>query len=217
MIVKDLNDLIVTTGKLAARAGVAALISLSVIPMASAGDDSELSLSVGLFITNRDSDTRMDVSGGGPLGTPIDLESDLGIDSSDTAFRIDGYYRFNDKHRIDFSAFDLSRTGNKQIEKDIVWQGTTFPITASVNSDIDLGIYKVAYTYSLKRREESYLGLSAGLYVADISALISAENIAIREGSDVTAPMPVVGLRGEYKFSGKWSFRAKWRILCAGV
>jgi hypothetical protein len=206
-MMNNLRELMVTTGKLAARAVAVALISLPAGPTALAGDDSQLSLSLGIFVTDWNSETRLDVSAG-RMGTPVDLERDLGVDTSDSVFRIDGYYRVNDKHRIDFSAFDLSRTGNKQIEKEIDWQGTIFPISASVNSDIDLNIYKIAYTYSILRREKGYLGLSAGFYIADVGARISAENIANREGGDATTPFPVVGLRGEYQFTEKWSFRA---------
>ncbi len=52
----NLSELIGTTGKLAARAMAVALISLPAMPMALAGDDSELSLSFGVFITDRDSE-----------------------------------------------------------------------------------------------------------------------------------------------------------------
>jgi hypothetical protein len=212
MMMNNLSELMVTIWKLAARGVAVALISLPAIPTALGGDDSQLSFSVGIFVTDWDSETRLDASSG-PMGTPVDLETDLGVDTSDSAFRIDGYYRINDKHRIDFSAFDLSRTGNKQLVKEINWQGTIFPISASVNSDIDLNIYKIAYTYSILRREKGYLGLSAGLYIADVGTRVSAENIAKREGGDATAPLPVVGLRGEYQIAEKWSFRASGEIF----
>ncbi len=169
--------------------------------------DERFSLSLGVFITDRDSETRLDVTDG-PSGTPVDLETDLGLDRSDSVFRLDGYFRFNEKHRIDFSAFDLSRTATKRIEKEIDWEGTIFPIDATVNGEFDLNIYKLAYTWSFMRWEKGYIGLTGGLYVADIGTRLSAENIGDREGGDVTAPLPVVGLRGEYRFAEKWSFRA---------
>lgn len=186
----------------------AVLVLCSCVSTAAAEtDDSRFSLSLGVFITDRDSNTRVDVSGQ-PAGTPVDLEGDLGLDSSDTVFRVDGYIRFNDKHRIDFSAFDLSRTSTKTIEKEINWNGTIYPIDTTVNGDFDLNVYKAAYTWSFMRREKGYLGATAGLYVADIGTRLSAENIADRDGGSITAPLPVVGLRGEYQISEKWTFRA---------
>ena len=186
-----------------------AICSLSILAAAnaSAADDPRFSLSVGAFITDRGSEARLDVVDG-ENGTVVDLENDLGADKSDTVFRLDGFYRFNNKHRIDFSVFDLSQTATMQIDKEINWQGTIFPVGATVDSDIEFEVYKLAYTYSIMRRENGYLGLSAGLYIADIGAHLSAEGIAENEGGAVTAPLPVIGLRGEYQFAEKWKFRA---------
>ena len=207
MLMNNLSELIGTTGKLAARAMAVALISLPAMPMALASDDSEFSVSLGVFITDRDSETRVDASGG-LGGTPVDLEKELGLDNSDTVFRLDGYYRLNNKHRIDFSAFDLSRTSTKVIDTEIDWGDTIYPINTTVSGDFDLRIYKLAYTYSIMSRDKGYLGLTGGLYVADIGTRLSAEGIGERQGGGITAPLPVIGLRGEYRFSEKWTLRA---------
>jgi len=183
------------------------LLSLSILSPALAADESKFSVSLGVFVTDRDSETRLDLVGG-PSGTPVDLEVDLGLDKSDSVFRVDGFYRFNDKHQINFSAFDLSRTATKVIEKEIDWQGTIFPINTSVDGEFDLNVYKLAYTYSFMTREKGYLGLTAGLYIANIGSRLTGRNVGTREGGEITAPLPVVGLRGEYRFSEKWAFRA---------
>jgi hypothetical protein len=94
------------------------LISGPAIANAQSADFDRFSVSLGLFVTDRDSKTRLDGEIPGS-GTEIDLENDLGLDKSDSVFRLDSYYRFNEKHRLDFSIFDLSRTASKQIERDI--------------------------------------------------------------------------------------------------
>ena len=180
---------------------------------AQADDYTKYGISVGIFITDRDSKTRFDAQANPASGTTVDLESELGLDTSDTVFRLDGYYRFNQKHRLDFSWFDLSRTGSTPIQRVIDWNETMFPISTVVNSDFDLSIYKVAYTWSFLQRDKGYLGLTAGLYVADIQTTLSAPSIATREVGSITAPLPVFGLRGEYYFSDKWSFRASTEIF----
>jgi hypothetical protein len=193
-------------------AWIIAVVAMMSAPVAAAQDDEKFSVSLGVFITDRNSDTNIGVSGD-PRGTPVDLEADLGLDTSDTVFRLDGYYRFNDKHRIDISAFDLSRTSTKTIAKEIDWNGTIYPINTTVKGEFDLNIYKVAYTWAFMRRDKGYLGVTGGLYIADIGTLLSAANIADRDGGTVTAPLPVVGLRGEYQISDKWSFRASGEIF----
>ena len=181
-------------------------------PTTALADDENFSVSLGLFLTERDSQTRVD----GTIpdsGTPVDLENDLGLDKSDNVFRIDGYYRFNEKHRIDFSVFDLSRSASKEIEKEIDWNDTIYPIDTTVDASLDLAIYKLAYTWSFMRRDSGYLGLTAGLYTADIGTSISAESIGRSSSGGVTAPLPVLGLRGQYDFSERWSLRASAEIF----
>ncbi len=176
-------------------------------------DDAKFGISVGVFVTDRDSKTRFDAQASSMTGTEVDLESEFGLDTSDSVFRFDGYYRFNEKHRLDFSWFDLSRTGSRSIQRDIDWNDTVFPLDTVINSDFDLAIYKVAYTWSFLRRDNGYLGLTAGLYVADIKTTLSASSIAAIEEGAITAPLPVVGLRGEHRFSEKWSLRASGEVF----
>jgi len=180
---------------------------------AQTSDQEKFSISVGLFVTDRNSETRFDGQIGTMIGTDVDLEAELGLDTSDNVFRLDGYYRFNQKHRIDFSWFDLSRTGSKQIQREINWKDTLFAVDTVIDSEFDLSIYKVAYTWSFMRRDKGYLGLTAGLYIADNSTSLSAPLVGTQEGGGFTAPLPVIGLRGEYQISDKLSFRASGEIF----
>lgn len=192
-----------------------ALLLLFAMPIAaaqSADMDDRFSVSLGVFIADRDTLTRLD--GSVPdSGTEVDLEGTLGFKKSDSVFRIDGYYRFNEKHRIDFSAFDLSRTASKQIDEEFIWDGETYPVDVLINAALDLKVYKLAYTWSFMRREDWYLGASLGLYVADIGTSISAESGGQFSSRGITAPLPVLGLRGQYEFSEKWTFRGSAEVF----
>jgi hypothetical protein len=170
------------------------------------------SLSLGVFVTDRSSDVQLDGQIPGS-GTPVDLEKDLGLDASTSAFRIDGYLRFNERHRIDFSAFDLSRSASKRIQTEIEWDGTTYPVDVVVATNFDLTIYKLAYTWSFLRKDRNYLGLTAGLYIADVGTRLEAESIGASSDNGITAPLPVIGLRGRYDFTPRWSFRASAEVF----
>jgi len=187
-------------------------LALFVPGVAAAQDDNRFSLSLGVFITDRSSETSVDAADGS-TGSPVDLEPEFGIDASQSVFRLDGYFKFNERHRIDFSVFDLSREATRQIDTEITWDGIVFPINTIVDSEIDFNIYKIAYTWSFLRREKGYLGFTGGLYVADLGAYLSAENIVDGAGGGVTAPLPVIGLRGEYRFTDKWIFRASGELF----
>lgn len=186
------------------------------LPTVSAQEEEDefdrFSISLGVFLTDRESKTRLNGDTGDD-GSNVDLESDLGLDRSDNVFRIDGYFRFNEKHRIDFSAFDLSRSKTREIDEEIMWGDTVYPINTSINTQFDLDIYKLAYTWSFMRREKGYLGVSAGLYVASFGARLSSPDIGAVESDNLTAPLPVVGLRGQYALSEKFSLRASGEIF----
>ena len=184
------------------------------VPAASAQEEEfdHFSLSFGVFLTDRESKTRVDGELGDD-GTDVDLESDLGLDRSDTVFRFDGTYRFNNTHRIDISAFDLSRSKSRVIDEEIEWGDTVFPINVNVRSELDLAIYKLAYTWSFMQRDKGYLGLTGGLYVLSLGTKLSASDIGSVESDGLTAPLPVVGLRGEYEISEKFTFRASGELF----
>lgn len=169
-------------------------------------DEDRASISLGLFVTDRDTKTRIDAENG-ESGSDVDLEADLGLDRSDSVFRVDGYFKFNERHRIDASWFDLSRSASNEIDTEIVWNGTVYPINTTIESIFDLAIYKIAYTWSFLRRDKGFVGASAGFYIADFGMSLVAPAIGEREIEDGTAPLPVFGLRGEYQLSEKWTFR----------
>jgi hypothetical protein len=175
-------------------------------------DYDKFSLSLGVFFTDRETDTRVDTTFGSP-GSNVDLEEELGLDKSDSVFRFDGLYRFAPKHQLDFSAFDLSRSASTVIQETFTWDDTEFEIDSSLNSEFDLKIYKAAYTWRFLQRPQGYLGVTGGLYIADMQMILSAPLTNLREASSTTAPLPVFGLRGEYNFSERWSFRASGEIF----
>ena len=200
-------------GRLSLSIAAAALLLAGMPASAAQPDDFDrFSLSLGVFVTDRNTDTRLDGDVPGS-GTDVDLENDLGFANSSSVFRVDGYFRFNEAHRLDFSAFDLSRNASKQIERDIEWDGVIYPVDVQVDASLDLNIYKLAYTWSFLRREQGYLGASLGLYVADIGTSIAADSLGLSSSSGLTAPLPVIGLRGQYDFAEKWSFRASAEIF----
>ena len=136
---------------------IAAILGLTATAaLADTHNDHRFSLSLGAFITDRDTEAALD----GTLtdGTPTDFEKDLGLDSSDTVFRIDGYFKINERHRIDFSVFDLSRDASRQITRDIQWGDTLHAV--------DNEGLLVAFLEELR-----YLAESENLFFDDFSEL----------------------------------------------
>jgi len=174
--------------------------------------DDRFSISLGAFFTDRETDTQLNSDTLGP-GTEIDFEDDLGLASSDSVFRLDGHYRFNEKHRASFSIFDLSRDSSATIQRDIQFGDKIFLLDTVVNTNFDLRIHKLAYTYSVMQREHGYLGATIGIHIADSTIGLSEENLGQSEISSVTAPLPVLGLKGEYEFTDRLSLNASGELL----
>lgn len=170
------------------------------------------SISLGAFITDRNTEGRLDSETLG-LGTVIDAEDDLGLDSSDTVVRLDAYYRFNRRHRIDFSVFDLSRDATATIDRSIQFGDEIFDINSTIFSEFDLSIYKIAYTYSFLQRDNGYLGVIGGLYVASTDISLIESNTGQFESDGLTAPLPVIGLRGDYQLMPRLLLRSSAELF----
>lgn len=169
-------------------------------------------ISLGAFITDRNTEARLDSETLG-MGTVIDVEDDLGLDSSDTVARLDAYYRFNPRHRIDFSIFDLSRDATATIDRSIQFGDEIFDINSTVSSEYDLTIYKIAYTYSFLQRDNGYLGVAGGLYVLSNDISLTDANTGQFESDGLTAPLPVIGLRGDYRLTPRLMLRSSAELF----
>jgi hypothetical protein len=164
------------------------------------------SVLLGMFITDRATSARLDDSSGSG-GSDIDLENDLGLEDSTSVFRFGGYFWFKPRHRFDFSIFDLSRDATRQIQETIDFGDQTFQINTTVTTANDVTIYKADYTFAALNRPRGFLGIIGGLYVSANKLSISNPTLGVAESEDLTAPLPVVGVRGEYAITERIALR----------
>ena len=103
----------------------------------------------------------------GGLGTTIDYQRDLGGEDGDSIPRIDAYYRFNDRHRIDFTAFSISRKGERTLAIDIDIGDQNFFISETLQSEIDYTLYRLGYGYSFYHSPKTELTFTLGLNLTE--------------------------------------------------
>lgn len=151
---------------------------------------------VGAFITDRQSSTRLDSDDGS--GTEINLEDDLGLESSTNVARLGGYVWLGKRHRLDGAYFNLNRDSTFPIKETIDFGDQTFVINTSIQTESKLSIIKADYTFAALAKDRGFLGVTAGLYVAKTGFALSQPTLGRAESEDVTAPLPVFGLRGDY-------------------
>jgi len=193
--------------------GLAAIAPLSLPPStakAQSADRERGSVYIGTFITDRNTSARIDSDSGGN-GSDIDLEGDLGLKASTSVTRAGGYFWISARQRLDLSFFDLSRSASRKIDKTINFDDKTFQINTVVNADNHLQITKLDYTFSFLNKEKGFLGVTAGLYVAQTRLSLSEPSLGVASGEGLTAPLPVIGLRGDYAINDRWTLRGAFQ------
>lgn len=158
----------------------------------------------GAYVIDR-ADTDVTVLSDAGLGAGINFKDELGGDDSDTVPRIDAYYRFNDRHRIDFTSFTVGREGRKTLAVDLKIGDQEYSKSETLNSDIKYTLYKVGYSYSFYHSPRVELSLSAGFNITKYDLEFNLDSGGAAESAGFTAPLPVFGLRMAYAITPKWS------------
>jgi len=143
------------------------------------------------------------------IGSGINFKDDLGGKDTDSIPRIDAYYRFNYSHRMDFTAFSVHRPGSKTLTVDLTIGDETYNATETLASEIKYTVYKLGYAYSFYHSDKVELSMLAGLSFTSYDINYSLESGSRANTSDVTAPLPTIGLSMGYKFNPNWSVHYK--------
>jgi hypothetical protein len=188
--------------------GILMLLASSLLGAEELPDTMQLRLGAYLLAdqeTELRADTRKGVSG------VVNLQDLLDMETAQQVFRVNGYYRFAPKHRIEAAWYSINNSSFKTLESDFSWvdsEGNDINITAGtkLSSRFDTDIYKINYTYSFYRSEKVELGVGAGLHITKFSIGFNG-NVDVNgttkpidaKSIDTTAPLPVVGFRLHYK------------------
>ncbi len=170
-----------------------------------------LTIKGGWYFPIQDTNVRLDGTGPFGGGVELDLEDDLDLKEDVSSYRIDAEWRFFDRHRFNFSFFDLSREATTTLNKTITiptTPPTIFPINFSVDSLWDWKVYAASYTWSFLQTNKYEVGLNIGVHITDIAIGIRTLNGLVSELEAVTAPLPVLGLTGAYAFTPKLILRS---------
>jgi hypothetical protein len=146
------------------------------------------------------------------LGTVLNLEDLLALDDSSGAARIDGHYAFNQRHRVDFSYYDIKRNGSRQINDDIQIGGITIPASV-VDTDLNTQVLKLAYRYNFVTDERTVIGASIGLHTLAMQAKFKSAQFNVAEDFKMAAPLPVLGLHAAYALDHKWTLAGDVELL----
>ena len=160
-----------------------------------------------------DADTDLTILSSDNIGTGFNFVDDLGGDDSVTVPRLDGYYRFNDVHRIEFSSFRIERDGENRLSIDIDIGDETYTVGETVVSSIVYELFKIGYAYSFYRSEQVELAVTAGLNMTEYEFDYELVDGSSDDTSDASGPLPMFGLRVAYAFDSDWSLHYLSEVL----
>jgi len=177
-------------------------------------------LSLGAFILSTKTTVRADGSPapGAPveIGTPIDVERQLDI-SDRASFRLDGYWRFLERHKLRVMYFDENRSGDKTITDEIVFRGQTYPVNTRISTRFDTVVAELAYEYAFLKGEHYELAGSIGIHDLTFKLQLTAagQNVNAQQSAraDVDGPLPVLGVHYVWEFYPRWSLDAMFQFF----
>ena len=155
-------------------------------------------------VQNADTDILVANSDTG-VGVAYSFRDDFGGEDSVTVPRIDLYYRFNDRHRVGFSSFEIDRDGREVLKLEVELDDQTYAVGDTLVTDIEYQVLRFAYGYSFYRSERVELGVSAGLHFTSYDFEYQLEDDSRDDSADATGPLPMFGFLLSYAMTPKWA------------
>ncbi len=170
-------------------------------------------VSLGAFTNNSEVDVQVD--GDTSNGTPVDWDRTFG-DKDVTRLRLDGIWRFNERHHLRMMYTDYSREVNETIEEEIVWDDDVIPVNATVRAEQKFSIIEASYEYAFMSSDKFELAGSIGLHYTDFEVSLRADvpasgggTVSIGGPASVDAPLPVLGARTMWRMGGNFYLDAQ--------
>jgi len=169
--------------------------------------DHKWSLKLGGEIATFSSTAQLDSQETG-IGTKIDLEKDLGLDTRKNNFRFDGTYRFSRRSQVELAYSQRVRSNRHELDRDIEWGGVTYHAAALVKTRFTTNLLRGAWKYSVIDGDAVEGGFSLGVSTFWLSSRISGQGEVAgntlqyhSRDKNVVAPIPVAGLFLDWAFT----------------
>jgi len=154
-----------------------------------------------------DIDTSVSVAGnGGIIGTKIDLESDLKLKDRKSLPAVIGGARIGDRWSVIGEYYALNRSASASASRDITFDDVTFNAGASISSEFNTDVYRLAVGYSFVHNDKVDFGAALGLHVTQFEVGLDGQghigSAAVQSQvrkRDALAPLPTLGLFGGYQ------------------
>jgi len=151
--------------------------------------------------------TKNDVRIPGNIGTPFSLANDFSLDSK-FAYRVRLGYKFHPRHSLSILYAPLSLNAEGRVNKDIFFNGVTFPAKASLQALYTFNSYRLTYRYELVTSQKWQVGIGFTAKIRD--AEIRVEDPTQSSSKTDLGFVPLFHLRV------KWAFLDTMALLLEG-
>lgn len=173
--------------------------------------DARFIVDAGWFLMSTDMRVRVDGETADVVGSDVDFDDTFGIGDLDR-FRGEAAWRMADRHVLRAMYFQNNRSATRTLDRDVSFDGETFPLNASVAAASELAIAQLSYDYAFLHTPTYEVAAGIGVHYVDMALRLDGEitapggTITGTRGADATtsAPLPVVGLRGLWRFASSW-------------
>ncbi|MBV7314344.1 hypothetical protein KU855_01465 [Shewanella sp. NIFS-20-20] len=159
----------------------------------------------------------------------LDLESDLKLAKNQFLPFIELEYHFNERHQLFIEWERLHRSAtNEAITTpfELSLNDNIYTVQAGVKleTELNIDILRLGYSYSILQSDHYDLGVSVGLHTMMIKTGLQGQigaclnrttggqcniqTIPRYLDENITAPLPDVGVYGDYEFYPGWTFKA---------
>lgn len=150
-------------------------------------------------------------------GSEISLEKDIGLHSNQTLPAILAGARLSDHWRVELEYLGLKRSGAATINRPIIIGDTTYNVNSNLAGSLASDTYRIGFGYSFLLSEKGELGASVGAHVTRFSTTFTGtgsvngggQGAVVSTNRAVTAPLPTLGLYGNYSLSKIFSLNGR--------
>ena len=165
--------------------------------------DQRFVINAGVFLVQ--TDLKANLNGQSINNPEIDFDETFGKAEDSTRVRADARWRITPKHHLTFMYFDNSNSRTKVLNETINWGDNTYEVGATVRSENKFKVGALSYEYAFMRQPNYEVSANIGLHISDLSVSLSRDATVNgtptskdTQTNSVTAPLPVIGLRGAW-------------------
>jgi hypothetical protein len=146
----------------------------------------------------------------------VNFDKQFGTNADQTRWRVDVLWRITARQHLRFMYFDNDIRRTRTIDQDLAWGDYTFVAGAQVTAEQKFRVYELAYEYAFLRGDNYEIVVSGGIHYDDLTLTLSGDasltvdtptgpvkqpiNFTTKQ-STVPAPLPLLGLRGDWAVS----------------